>query len=108
MSTDKTDTISSIADEFIEAGKHGYVKLSAHAITRWMQRANQKNPRRAANSIIKHLKRAIPFKRWKKRWYHQGWVIVVDKGLVITVFRPTRRAVMDEVKESVTKHGAPL
>jgi len=61
--------------------------LTQHALERYMERSGSKHVHRALGRISSLVAQAVPID--KKRVYARGWIMRVDGGDVVTMYRPT-------------------
>lgn len=60
--------------------------VTQHALDRYMERSGVKGVQRALNKIMGHVEFAIPM--GGHRFYSNGWVIVIKKRVVRTMYKP--------------------
>jgi len=61
--------------------------VKAHAIERFMQRSGALDRTRAAATLRRFAAQALPWSRAKNQWHHNGWILVIRRHAIITVFR---------------------
>ena len=69
--------------------------VTQHAIDRYMERLGSKKTLRAIDKIFTMTTCALPI--GQNRYYTNGWIIVVVRGVVKTIYRPRTMEQMNAV-----------
>ncbi len=69
--------------------------VTQHAIKRYMERSGTTRPMRSALRLHYLMEHAV--KLDADRYYAMGWIMVVVKGILRTVYRPRHRRDMEAI-----------
>ncbi|MBN8245871.1 MAG: hypothetical protein J0L84_00345 [Verrucomicrobia bacterium] len=62
-------------------------EVKPHAVDRFMQRSGASDRERAAATLRKFAALAMPWSRAKNQWHHNGWILVIRRRAILTVYR---------------------